>query len=146
MPASRRNIVLAVLAAANGSRLSPTQLQKALFLVSTNMPTVFEPGHAFNFEPYNYGPFDAQVYAAAETLSVSGHAAISKSPNGRWKEYAATGLGVNEGSQVLASLAQNEQKYITDVVRWVQSLSFEQLVKAIYDFYPDMRVNSIFKG
>ena len=29
---------------------------------------------------------------------------------------------------------------------WVRSMRFEDLVKAIYTQYPDMRVNSIFRG
>ena len=146
MPVTRRDLVMAVLGAAKGSKMSPTQLQKALFLISENIPGAFSEGSKFNFTPYNYGPFDAGVYSEAQTLMISGDTNITIAPSGRWKEYAATQQGVAKGIEILAALPENERSYIIDVVQWVQGLTFEQLVKTIYEHYPQMRANSIFRG
>lgn len=34
----------------------------------------------------------------------------------------------------------------TNMAKWVRSLSFQQLVKAVYDKYPEMRANSVLQG
>jgi len=52
---NRRDLVLAVLAASQGRSLTPVQMQKAAFLVTTNIPQVVTEGPLFNFVPYDYG-------------------------------------------------------------------------------------------
>ena len=36
--------------------------------------------------------------------------------------------------------------YLDQVVKWALSLSFTQLVRAIYEQYPEMREKSVFVG
>jgi uncharacterized protein len=146
MTSNRRTILLAVLAEANGGRFTPTQLQKALFLISRNIPDAFEARATYTFTPYNYGPFDAAIYRDAEALASEAKVDIALASAGRWKEYAASQAGVREGKAVLEQLSPNHKEYIQRVTVWVRSLSFQQLVKAIYDSYPEMRANSIFQG
>lgn len=141
----RRRALLAVLAAAEGHTYQPVQLQKAIFLISRNIPQAIE-GRPFRFEPYDYGPFDAEVYHEAEILRDEGFADITSSPNGRWKLYAASQRGILEGKKALAELSPQHQKYIIEVVSWVRRLGFSELVKSIYEAYPDMKANSIFQN
>ena len=140
---NRRDAVLAVLAAADGSGYGPAQLQKALFLISRNAPDVFDDGRGFRFAAYDYGPFDKGVYDAAEELASQGHCEVARSSNG-YRTYSATEDGRRAGEQVLAGLEANRRSYIQEVSLWVRKLSFAQLVKSIYEAYPDMRKNSIF--
>jgi len=35
--------------------------------------------------------------------------------------------------------------YLREVVPWAQSLSFNELVRAIYEAYPEPRANSVFR-
>jgi len=42
-------------------------------------------------------------------------------------------------------LSDEVRKYLDDVVEWTRSLSFTELVKAIYQDYPDMKANSVFR-
>ena len=146
MPTDRKSVVLAILAAGGGGTFTPTQLQKAAFLVSQNLTEVFAGGSRFSFAPYNYGPFDAGVYHEAEALKAEAMAEIANSAQGRWREYSASQAGVQRGEVVLNSLAPKHQEYIRLVAAWVRSLSFQQLVRSIYDHYPEMRANSIFRG
>lgn len=142
---NRRDAVLAVLAAADGNGYGPAQLQKALFLVSTNAPEVFDEGAAFRFKPYDYGPFDKGVYDAADALASEGLCSVSRASNG-YRTYSATEEGRAAGQRLLACLDEQKRGYIEEVSRWVRSLSFAQLVKSIYDAYPETRENSIFVG
>jgi hypothetical protein len=140
---NRRDAVLAVLAAADGNGYGPAQLQKALFLISRNSPDVFDDGRGFNFTPYDYGPFDKRVYDAADELASEGLCTVTRSSNG-YRTYGATQEGRRIGQEVLAGLEDDKRTYIQEVSRWVRSLSFAQLVKSIYEAYPETRKNSIF--
>ena len=142
---NRRDAVLAVLAAADGRGYGPAQLQKALFLISRNAPDVFDAGRGFNFTPYDYGPFDRSVYDVADALASEGLCCVSRSYNG-YRTYSANEEGLAAGKRVLASLNEDKRSYIEEVSRWVRSLSFAQLVKSIYQAYPETRKNSIFVG
>jgi hypothetical protein len=141
----RRELVLAVLASSEGRPYTPAQLQKAVFLVTRNMGRLVD-GPAFNFVPYDYGPFDSNVYAEAEALRQAGAVAIAPSGVGRWNTYAATEAGAARGKALLAQLDGPAQQYLREVSNWVRAQSFSSLVKAIYDAYPEMRANSIFRG
>lgn len=146
MARCKKEVALAVLSAAEGGAFTPTQIQKALFLISENAPYIFEDGVRYNFAPYNYGPFDASVYKDLEALSSQKRVAIAQSAVGHWKEYSATPAGIAEGKAILSGMKHTHAEYVSSVAAWVRSLTFEQLVKSIYDKYPEMRVNSIFKG
>ena len=45
-----------------------------------------------------------------------------------------------------AELDGSAVTYIRAVVQWSQSLSFSNLLRAIYAHYPAYRVNSVFQG
>lgn len=143
---NRRDILLAVLSASEGRPYTPVQIQKAAFLIARNMPHLITEGPNYNFAPYDYGPFDQDVYNDAECLARSGLAEITQEAGVRWKRYAATDAGVARGRELLATMHPGHNNYICRVSAWVRALSFEQLVKSIYDAYPEMKANSIFRG
>jgi uncharacterized protein YwgA len=143
-PMTRDEALLAVLAASGGRNYAPAQIQKAIFLVTENLPALVTKGPKYHFEPYDYGPFDRRVYSDCEVLATAGKVEILQGP--RWKYYAATNAGVDRGKTILNSLSKSDSDYIVSVSNWVRSLTFEQLVKSIYDKYPKMKVNSIFRG
>ncbi len=143
---TKRELVLVLLAGAGGSPLTPVQLQKAAFLVQRQAPWLIK-GTPFKFEPYDYGPFDRQVYQEAEVLAAKGDVQVSPhGDGGRWNTYAATGQGAAAAQALLAKQSPKVQEYLRNVTRWVLSQSFSGLVKSIYAAYPDMKVNSVFQG
>ncbi|MGC2224227.1 MAG: hypothetical protein WA624_18715 [Methylocella sp.] len=142
---SRGDLVLALLASAAGRAYSPAQLQKSAFLVTTNVPSVVTAGPAFDFQPYDYGPFDRNVYVEAQALRDRGEAEIATAPWGRWATYAATQAGIARGEAILSALPQPTRNYIQEVSKWALAQSFNSLVKSIYDAYPAMREKSIFR-
>jgi hypothetical protein len=143
---NRRDLVLAVLAGAGGRPFTPVQLQKAVFVVTRNVPRLIDAGPGFTFQPYDYGPFDSDVYDEARTLAVAGEAVIAPAATGRWNTYAASDAGLARGTQILGGLDEATRKYLTDISAWVRSQSFSGLVKSIYAAYPDMKAKSIFRG
>jgi uncharacterized protein len=142
---SRSELVLALLASTGGRAYTPAQLQKTAFLVTKNLQGIVSQGPGFDFEPYDYGPFDKDVYLEAQALRDVGAAEIAPAPSGRWVTYAATQQGVAAGQEILGRLPVAYQEYVRNVAQWAQAQSFSSLVKAVYDIYPEMRVNSIFR-
>lgn len=142
---NRQELLLVILASANGLPFTPVQVQKAVFLVTKNAPSIIDDGEPYEFSSYDYGPFDSSVYVEAGALEKHGLAVTIPSAHGRWKEYAATADGCVKSSAISANINPAVRKYIDEVVLWVRKQSFASLVKSIYEMYPEMKQNSIFK-
>ncbi len=142
---TRKDWALLVIAAAQGKPVSPVQLQKALFLIGQTLtPTQLQTQIFYDFAPYDYGPFDGAIYLDAEQLEREGLVSINFPPL-RSREYVATPAGVQHAAALEANLTPGVTHYLDEVVQWVSSLSFNELVRAIYAKYPAMKVNSVFR-
>src|SRR3989344_2651663 len=140
---ARSDMVLAALAAAGeGRSFSPVQVQKLFFLLGREASRLVAGPH-FNFQPYDYGPFDRDVYVELDALRFGGLVDTAGSSN--YRRYALTPAGFEAGCQVLATWSEDARVYAAQVVQWVQKLSFQQLVSSIYTKYPDMKVNSVLR-
>ena len=64
---TRDQYVLASMAMAGREALSPVQVQKYFFLLDQNVPEELV-GERFNFEAYDYGPFDKAVYKVLDEM------------------------------------------------------------------------------
>lgn len=142
----RQQLVLAALAAGEtNSELSPVQAQKLFFLIDKNVSGALG-GQQYNFEPYDYGPFDSAVYSDLDWLSLPQEGCVETIRNGRFRTYRLTQRGRDIGIQRLNQLDPQIRDYFGRAKDWVKGLSFQALVRAIYQAYPEMRVNSIFQG
>ena len=142
----RQQLVLAALVAGeSNSELSPVQAQKLFFLIDKNVAEALG-GQQYNFEPYDYGPFDSAVYADLDWLSLPQEGYMEIVRSGRYRTYRLTARGREVGAQRLNQLDAQTRDYFGRAKDWVKSLSFQSLVRAIYQAYPEMRVNSIFQG
>lgn len=139
----QKSIVLAALAAGSGAAHSPVQVQKLMFLIDREIPKLVGGPH-FDFQPYDYGPFDQNVYRALEQLRTEEALEIVSGP--RLRRYRLTEAGQARGKQLLSELNVRARTFISAVSEFVRKQSFEDLVAAIYKAYPDMKVNSVFKG
>jgi hypothetical protein len=100
----------------------------------------------YRFVPYNYGPFDANVYHDLDGLVARGLVTCDSFPGRTWKMYAVTPPGLAGAAQAKAAANRNALAYLARVVDWVSSMSFPQLVRAIYAKYPAFKANSVFTG
>ncbi len=129
--------------------LQPVQLQKALFLLSKNVPRKVLGRAFYVFEPYDYGPFCKAIYDDAIALEISALAEIGRPVGMRFNTYAATPAGKSVAAKLREELLKENKDvvdYLDRVVTFVQSVSFSQLVGAIYKAYPEMRAKSVFRG
>ncbi|HEV3448323.1 MAG TPA: hypothetical protein VG099_27045 [Gemmataceae bacterium] len=142
---NRSDWTLLTISAAKGQPLSPVQLQKAMFLLWKNLPQVFGI-ESYRFVPHNYGPFDARVYSDAEMLARQGLVYIMTRSSGGWSEYGATPLGLNKANEIERHVDPQVRQYLFQIVDWVRQLSFQDLVRSIYQAYPEYRANSVFQS
>lgn len=141
----RKDWALLVIAAAQGASITPAQLQKCLFLLGRERSE--QVGDDFyDFQPYDYGPFDALVYRDAEKLAEEDLVVISCPPRRGWSEYAATLKSSERVKQLADNLPAGLGDFIGEKVQWAMSLSFAQLVHAIYQQYPSFAVNGVFRS
>jgi len=141
---TRRSWTLLALSSASGAPMSPVQLQKALFLIGRNLSSEQRGGGVFyTFQAYDYGPFDSGVYADADLLQQQGFVRIV---DGSPRTYSITDLGMMEAKRLRTGLQPEVVDYLDRVGSWVRSLSFSELVRAIYVQYPEMKANSVFSG
>lgn len=145
LPLSRDEIALVVLSLAGGDAFTPVQIQKALFLASDKVADAFRADSRYHFEPYDYGPFDWRVYADAENLERRGLGQINQQPGSRWRTYAASPAGLAEGRRLAERLTGDQRAVLQKIVDLVRSLSFNELVSAIYKAYPPMQARSVFR-
>lgn len=122
--------------------LSPVQAQKLFFILDREAPLLFD-GPYFDFKPYDYGPFDVAVYSELENLNRNGLAKVEESYP--YRIYGLTDSGYKTGLKLAKTFSDEASKYIKDAGSFVQRLSFQQLVTAIYKKYPDMRSKSVFR-
>ncbi len=139
---TKEELVLASLSPANGTPHGPVQVQKLLFLIDRNLSELIG-GPYFHFAPYHYGPFDKEVYSTLDVLAGNGGVQIDCA--GGYRCYRLTVTGQQAGEKALETLPEAAGKYIRAASSLVRSLSFGQLVSAIYKAYPEMRVNSVFR-
>lgn len=141
---TRSEILLAGLAAGGeNAAYTPVQVQKLFFLLDREAAPGLG-GPFFRFVPYDYGPFDQTVYLGIEDLAKQNLALVQNT--GRYRVYGLTQPGQIEGRRLLNALHPSVRSYVENVARWVRQLSFQQLVAAIYNKYPDMKANSVFRG
>jgi hypothetical protein len=62
-----------------------------------------------------------------------------------WKTYGATEEGLQKARFLEKEADPRAVDYVRKLVKWARSVSFKDLVKSIYQAYPEMKANSIFR-
>ncbi len=139
---TRQEFMLAVLAAGDGEAHTPVQVQKLFFLIDRTVPEQVG-GPWFDFQPYDYGPFDQAVYADLRALAARGLVIITALPNGP-PSYRPTPEGLSAGKGFLARFPAATADYLRQLCAWVQQQSFESLLSYVYQAFPEMKARSVF--
>lgn len=141
-------VPLALLSAVDGSEVQgKTRLQKLVFLAQNggleDDPIPDEEGfEAFDFDPYNYGPFSKELAQAVDDLADEGliekSTASTSSGNSR-EDYRIE----PEGEQALDDATPEEQeRLLWSVKRLYNDTPLFKLLNEVYDDYPDYAENS----
>jgi hypothetical protein len=116
--------------------LDAIRTMKSAFIVSQRgLPAWRE---LFEFEPYDYGPFDSSVYRTRDALLVEG--LLERSG-----PYDAVRLTL-EGQARVTNLEEQiggNADWLKRIGRWASSRSFAQLLREVYAEYPKFAANSV---
>ena len=119
----RNDLLLLTVAGSEEGGLTPVQLQKALFLIGQSKLQGL-PADYYEFIPYNYGPFDSDIYVDADRLSAEGHLAQIPVHGRAWSIYQTTSAGRERTRQIQSECDPALATYVKAAVQWVRSLSF----------------------
>ncbi|OHB18223.1 MAG: hypothetical protein A2544_01185 [Candidatus Zambryskibacteria bacterium RIFOXYD2_FULL_43_10] len=139
----RAKWILMALFVAGEEGLSPAQLQKAIFLLQKAFPNL--ETLSYNFQPYNYGPFDVGVYHDVEMLADNALVELRQRGGHNWSSYHISETGKKTSELLKNSLDSDAVLHLTKLVKLIQSVSFQTLIGSIYKKYPEYKKNSIFK-
>ncbi len=112
--------------------LDRIRLMKAAFLVAMRGPEAWQ--NQFSFRPYTYGPFDAGIYRARDSLMERD---LLRSDGGRYDSYVLTDAGHGAVDGIEQGVGENRASWVRGIGEWVTSRSFASLIQSIYAEYPD---------
>lgn len=141
---TKKDWTLLVIDAAKPKTLTPIQLQKSLFLFGQRMPNAVK-ANFYEFVPHNFGPFAKEIYVDAVELKNEGLIDEITRDGQKWPEYRVTSAGSEQAKTLRDSLSSTEVAYLDELVKWVESQSFQDLLQAVYKAYPDFAKNSVFQ-
>jgi len=134
-----------------------TRLEKLIFLLERETPVRDWMTDKADFRSWRFGPFSSKVYGAADTLAAAGliRDSASNAPNteDRWESLGAlmdegdvdpyttrtfelTDRGTRYYAALLAELPTGAEQILTDFKRKFARLPLRQLVRYVYQRYP----------
>lgn len=137
---NRSDILLAIIAAADGKPLEPVHLQKVAFLVAQEFGAEL-PEDYYEFDKNLYGPFSAIIYSDVDLLDYWGQIKIHWHAQHSKRKYAIVDRHVIESLDIPGHILN----YIKETVAWAIKMSFGELVRSIYFEFPEYRENSAFR-
>jgi uncharacterized protein len=142
MPA-KTDWLLVALAASGQGMLSPVQIQKTMFIFKQGAKAVLSTDNFYDFIPYNYGPFDAAIYRDLDVLEMGGLTQVFNRYHGGQRRYGITPAG-RQKADLVGTGNDHLTDYLAQVTQWVEGKSFADLIRAVYQQWPEFRANSVF--
>ena len=124
----------------------PIRIQKALFKLSREAENLSE-SEAYEFVPYNWGPFSNAIYGDVKTLMAQGLVQTVSQPGHAWRRYVLTDKGKQRVKALQKRLCPETQKNLTDISDWIDERpDFHGLLADTYKDYPEMAKKSLFRA
>ncbi len=137
---SRSDILLAIIAAANGKELSRVHLQKVAFLVSEEFKGKL-PADFYTFDKHKYGPFCIDIYNDTDMLLYWECIRTKPAAERNHESYSISERFDLDGLE----LDDDIKRFIKNTVAWVADMSFSELVRTVYRLYPEFLERSTFE-
>lgn len=141
----RQSMLLLLISKADAPGLDPIRIMKGQFLLAMEVPAHWMRAEArYAFVPYNYGPYSSEIYRDLDLLEQMNLIGRTTLPGRSWSYYYSTEAGTACADEIASTLEPALVKYIDSVRHFVSSVSFSDLLRAVYQRYPEYAVNSVF--
>jgi DNA-binding PadR family transcriptional regulator len=117
------------------------RVMKGMFLFSKEGPGVVRD--LYSFTPYDYGPFDTQVYRDLDTLEVQGFVRVEPIQGTSRHVFRLTAKGEQRMVQLLGEAPGAAVDVLGDIKKLVTSRSFLDLLRYVYEKYPAYASQSV---
>jgi len=142
-----RDWLVLLLGVGDARALDPIRIQKGMFLLAKE--GALRNDEQYSFRAYDYGPFSSQIYGELDRLVDEGKVVREPVPGYTWNKFRPTPSGLAEAQSLADNLTERQlasARFLVAVKRDVLTLSFNQLLRHVYDKYPDYARNSVFSG
>ncbi len=146
-PLTKPQELLVAFIAAGPEDLDPIRIVKGVFVFCQEAAKEWlDPRAIYDFEPYSWGPFSFDLYRDLNRLRDLGYVEARQHPSATWSYYQATASGQQAAAEIRQRMNPQLVAYLGEVRRFVLSLPFRDLLKAIYRKYPQFATNSVFRS
>lgn len=125
----------------NKKIIDPIRIMKGIFLICKEIE---EFKDRYMFEPYLYGPCSFEIYSDLRQLITKGIVQEHTQEIHYWSLYSLTDAGEEIAQQIVKQIPKKALNEISDVKQTITKLSFIELLRFIYQKYPDYAQKSIF--
>ena len=142
-----RDWLVLLLGIGDARALDPIRIQKGMFLLAQEGALRSE--ERYSFRAYDYGPFSSRIYSDLDDLVDEGYVIREAVPGYTWSRFRLSPTGLAEAHVLAARLSDRQRasvRFLARLKRDVLSLSFNKLLRHVYDQYPDYAKNSVFSG
>jgi DNA-binding PadR family transcriptional regulator len=117
------------------------RVMKGMFIFSQEGPK--DVRRLYDFQPYDYGPFDVQIYHDLEWLEFRGLIRIVSVEDTNRRLYRLTEKGQGRVAELITRAAAPAVLTLRQIKQKVTSLSFIDLLKDVYRRYPKYAAKSV---
>ena len=122
-----------------GEELDPIRIQKGMFLFAMESGAPDE--ECYEFVPYNWGPCSFDIYDDLDSLHKDGLIERRPVPGKSWSRYQASAAG-EAAATAIEEEGSPYAKYLDEIKGSIRTASFDNLLKRVYEKYPNYAVNS----
>lgn len=124
--------------------IDPIRIQKGMFLFA--MESGAPQTEKYEFEPYNWGPCSFAIYGDLDLLHAEGLIARIPVQGRSWSTYRRTVDGDAAAQRLVSHADPKLLEYLESISAAVMNNTFNQLLRAVYERYPDFTAKSLFRG
>lgn len=123
--------------------IDPIRVQKGMFLFA--MESGAPAAETYRFQPYNWGPFSQPIYGDLEGLENDGLIERMQVPGDTYYRYRRTRRGNEVAAELASQAPRNLAQAINEARQAVTGVGFDELLRRVYEKYPDYATKSLFK-
>lgn len=119
-------------------------MQKGVFLATRRGASSW--ADAYEFEPYNWGPYSRSLAAEVRALEVERLIRTKRTKGNRYPSYVLTPEGEACAEELKSLLTPDENRFLVSLRHYLTNRDFNSLLDEVYSAYPHFASQSHWSG